>query len=1352
MNNRIKRTTRTIIYAVIIISLLTAGFSVTADNGEVESFNIVFHDMLPDGTEKTNICISVQKGTQLSDIDDVVFEDGTNISECVWSTLADGVKAPLSLSDHTVSESIDLYTYSYELNLSHNPVEFNIPSVMLVSREGKPINASDFIVNGKDLSCYLWTFVDNSGVTQTLDVSNIIANGLTENIVASTNGVLNIPDVTPTPNHFVDFYIFIDGKRILLKSQNITSYKIQNRHYLSADMLEAVYGDFGFEASSLVSGTRYFPHTNFNRPNIWADTSVAVINGYAFSPVTTTKDRVEVYYLPHQTLGSTNAAWANILSGGNETFYSVSVQDYAQLVYSPSELPQPVYTLNGDSATITVSNIPRTETDDFIVSCRAADNLTISVEATDNQDGLTTFVIPNISRPYVISYAPDSNSAFINYSINLPKVPIDSEYGTPTISGVSTLNIKTEENETTHSVLSPDLIYYLYDAGEKYLGRATFTGWAINGNTDPEALIMPDETLNLADYFGAVSLEAQWHTDFAGRTKKIGSMVNFYVSLAAHPDLDDHWQGNIEAAQFTESVYIDNCGVDAGIVPTKELYANSYNISGNFYQYHVLGSTSGDNITSRHNMIVRELSRGYTMRGNDGLDYTFQTSFPSDDMVMRNIRDMIAKGTSTIIINGHTVTPDEMNAENFSVRWYVFKYDTSDGWHIDGVLVSKVGTMVITKTFDGSEDIIQAVKNNTNNGGYHIDVSTTPGAIHTGGILDLSNAVSYSPATKTYTWELSVDQFYEYTIIENNYISNQLPDQSLTTTYADYDIRNSKQGYNTQGWQSYSSSGVTVMGQTNYDNNTRKLTVCLLNTYTEPGTLVFRKTDSRTGHSISNIYFDATDSNNSPLALYDDGNGYYELVPSNNSQSTLTNTIKTNYAGQAFLLLPTGTYKFKERVPEGYEDPGVITVNMIPDPQTKQKAVIGSATASNGPQYIKATDESLILIVKNHSITFDLTVEKIWIGDENKPVTLQLYLEGQMLDDPIIFDGTVDSAETEAWKHIYANLPLFVDGHPATYTIKENRIGNLLYSPDEPDGYLYYNVDITALQYKDAFGQSTDNILDATTASLCVTNSRNIGNLTLKKVDEKNTSLSGAVFKLYNADNFADVSPREQITENNFIRSVQSDEDGFVHFGTIFDGSYYLVESDAPTGYLPSDALYRIRAVNGVVSLERLGSGNTNWLATPDHKIINRLNSVSIKKQVSGLMGDHNKLFGFVVTSTEKMALGNGYTLSNDGYTATFSLKHNDTVNLFGIPVGAKLTITETNSQGYETSILVGETEMNGAITVGAETEIVVINQTNYVPDTGILLDSLPYILILSAVILGAVIIILRKRRSKDDE
>lgn len=166
----------------------------------------------------------------------------------------------------------------------------------------------------------------------------------------------------------------------------------------------------------------------------------------------------------------------------------------------------------------------------------------------------------------------------------------------------------------------------------------------------------------------------------------------------------------------------------------------------------------------------------------------------------------------------------------------------------------------------------------------------------------------------------------------------------------------------------------------------------------------------------------------------------------------------------------------------------------------------------------------------------------------------------------------------------------------------------------------------------------------------------------------------------------------------------------------------------------------------GDADITNLFSGTVTVRVTNVRKIVD----VTIEKKVTGNLGDHTKKFSFTVTSTEPMKeleITGSYTLSPDRKKVTFSLAHDESVTL-KVPVGAELTIVEGVTD-YKTTITVGNHELPGAYTVeDADVQtITVTNHKDVVIDTGIVLDALPYVVLLGIVAVGAILLLRRRRR-----
>ncbi len=146
------------------------------------------------------------------------------------------------------------------------------------------------------------------------------------------------------------------------------------------------------------------------------------------------------------------------------------------------------------------------------------------------------------------------------------------------------------------------------------------------------------------------------------------------------------------------------------------------------------------------------------------------------------------------------------------------------------------------------------------------------------------------------------------------------------------------------------------------------------------------------------------------------------------------------------------------------------------------------------------------------------------------------------------------------------------------------------------------------------------------------------------------------------------------------------------------------------------------------------------------------LTTVVVSKVVTGNMGDKTKEFTFTVTlgqGAEFPELGTGYTINpNNPSEATFTLKHEEEVTLI-VPIGATLTIVESDNAGYTVSINgIPVTVPELTVTVESEgTSIEFTNNSDVIIDAGVALDSQPYMLVLVLMGLGGVAGLIWKRK-----
>lgn len=165
-------------------------------------------------------------------------------------------------------------------------------------------------------------------------------------------------------------------------------------------------------------------------------------------------------------------------------------------------------------------------------------------------------------------------------------------------------------------------------------------------------------------------------------------------------------------------------------------------------------------------------------------------------------------------------------------------------------------------------------------------------------------------------------------------------------------------------------------------------------------------------------------------------------------------------------------------------------------------------------------------------------------------------------------------------------------------------------------------------------------------------------------------------------------------------------------------------------------------------------------------KITNSYNAgqLSVTKQIEGNMADMSKKFEFTVlfTPAEGTAFDTTVQIANDAastnreykatanedgtYTIVFNLGDDETATFTNIPVGTTYTVSE-NEDGYtgEHTIVA-----DGSITGGDADADVWTNTLTSEIDTGINMDSMPYILLLAVACMGLFVFISKKRMMRE--
>ena len=156
--------------------------------------------------------------------------------------------------------------------------------------------------------------------------------------------------------------------------------------------------------------------------------------------------------------------------------------------------------------------------------------------------------------------------------------------------------------------------------------------------------------------------------------------------------------------------------------------------------------------------------------------------------------------------------------------------------------------------------------------------------------------------------------------------------------------------------------------------------------------------------------------------------------------------------------------------------------------------------------------------------------------------------------------------------------------------------------------------------------------------------------------------------------------------------------------------------------------------------------------------------TVKIKKLVTGSMGDKSKQFNFTV-SIKNGDMYLPFEINDTSYTETkpanILLKNDETTTLTKVPVGATVTITEDDYSGsrYETSYAIKNSD-SGKTRIATISdiqqlnndeniphEVTFTNNKDAIPDTGLDLNTTPYILALGIVAAGAGVLLFRRRK-----
>lgn len=1021
----------------------------------------------------------------------------------------------------------------------------------------------------------------------------------------------------------VQYFVALNGKWTDITPEGSTSdgdgtYQFAKggaRYYVTAATLEGVYAQYGFTAADY-KGELFFPHTKSDDTSnrIYADAAPEQVTLSEEGdtewriPLINSKSTAIVYYTPknasdHDTYFTGNKLISDSALISASSFYTVTAEanglcaeeDAAPTITPASPIPA------GETVKVT---LPKLKAGAFWRVTDGTRSIDPQPDKQDNPDGSIKYTIKGIASRHVFTAQTELT------------VEYDASLVTQLDHSVKTHGAVNKERYFTEPAGSGE--YYTVRPvdndlaiGTKWYGSYqrpmyyTFTGWRCAATGElftaervlrPNELKLTQEELQAAaDGNGTVKLTAEW-TPYIQNTsgEDLIASANFYVGLDVEIHANDFDYKPTNPEHFTQSVYTTRV---TGTPDFKKPQSGQHQL--------VKQATKADeaNDTNTH---IREL----IYKEFNGIK--FEDYMPTDAYVFEKLR----ASNDPIEIEGVELKGEMRNkltADRFAIRWYVVKYDPSDGFHVDGVIVAKPGTLVVQKTFSGDSSTIAAVKDkfyisvehtveeftggdNADTGVHKLDYkltldnNSTP-KLNIGGYEATVGYTAYDAASDTYTWVIQGLQGVNYEVYEKNY--DKPKNAADITAEASYSVSNKKGGGGI-ALTSYTDDGVGVQMAAYNDSTPRAeiQTINLHNSYTKPGVITVIKRDELTGGVIGGVKFTLTDAAGTAIELFKKPDTAEYSTQSGAPYTAAADSAYTDAHGHFFLELRPGKYSLTEDIPGGYFGAKKIAFEISSDNKVinvdTSDITDGAPLRDNSARWASVNAAGTTLTIENRARTFAVTVKNSW-GDtpesEKRNIVIELYRNGAALGDKYTRTLAPDGYTT--WK----DLPLFVNGGIAQYSVRVSKIGDVYFSSilGITDGYNDYSVTNDRPVYSRTNGpeQSVpywqegadkDTVVFAEHLLLGVNIKPINGALSLKKHSDSITGpgLPGAEFGLY-----ADESLKTE------LKVLISDEGGIISLDALSPGTYYLKESKAPEGYAADGVTYKVRVTGGVATTTR---------------------------------------------------------------------------------------------------------------------------------------------------------------------
>ena len=1082
------------------------------------------------------------------------------------------------------------------------------------------------------------------------------------------------------------------GGKLTIPEDQTTVVGNNERYYITENQLQTIFGKY--DPSIEVKNTNYFAHDMIRSKDpskIWADTDVVTVNGAQCIPLYQTSNKnngATIYYTPKETGGKNglvknnpDALKANCLK------YSISANNRKGYAYVDKNavLPKKAFFDTGaKNVSITLPNFSESAIQWVAKDTNGKDCTNQFRQTVNESDHTTTYTLnqtDGIRQQYIFEPKNANQKLRVVYNTDVSKSleNIFSETGLKnyqavvqpcSIKGSTTYTTPEIQKDASHTVLRPDDDYAVVN-DTKYSKQYyyTFDCWEVTTVGGGKKTIQAGTVLNYAtlqEYANAdaeVQLQAKWKLrDKKGRPDS----VNFFVGLGCEI-LD--YGGNTKPQpkeNFTkDSVYSTRIhGTD--YVIGHDLKDEKENKSGIYVADAVNKNTAFDldeDLRNAANNIPLRVTSDKTAtqsiycpldKGVIEAEITVD-SMPTDEEIFRKIRNS-KEDVYKYDANGEKVIipKDNLTTDKYAIRWYVLKYQNSDGWHIDGVLVEKNAKVIIKKTFVGDSEAIDEVKKN-----YSITVTKSNDTSDTR-TLTLKAASSsdstslgyttYDEATETYTWVVEGYQGEQYTVKEQNYTAKDITSEETSragalkkafTSTSRYSIHNAENHeHDTNGDKPYTDDGVSVtMAAYAADIDAQYYqTVHLTNIYAQAGILTLSKADRVTGHGLGNVQFKLSNQNGSELKLLRRPNtnqysvetqqagklGYTEPVPDNIVQTDANGYVQLRLPplidGDTLDVSYEGKYYLEEILPEGYTGAKKISITVTDQGEVRFTIVAYDDNNNDTTStWLDNTQNDAPILYNTSKMLTTVTAVKKWTATtleaSKVPVTVQLCRNGRPLENVSdkVYTQTLNAANH--WQYTWENLPLYVDGEIAEYSLRELSIGDAKYDANvindyDTDGYEEYEVTedetkyyegedspigsdgtVDESKFKHPFAAWKDNsgkMHYSNHALLVIRNAPVSADISFEKVDaEHGRALANAEFTLY-----SDEQCTQKVTGEGFKNpEVSYQEFGTVQFNNLPAGTYYFKETKAPPGYEMDDTIYKAVIRNGKTDITPMPKG-----------------------------------------------------------------------------------------------------------------------------------------------------------------